>query len=438
MLGLMYASYYTCRYNIAVVAPNIMDKFGFNNAQFGLINTSRDWAYAVGQFVNGLFTDKLGGKQAMALGAVLTIVLNVLFGVTSFTGSASILLYFCIIRGADGYAQSFGAPGMVKVNTAWFTRAERGRFAGVFGLMIQMGYIAINTFGPWLLTAHICMLFGYKFIIGGRWEWLFFVPPMFVAIVVVFMLLIAKNNPEETGYEIDHDEREAEQDGEHDENIPLVHVLRTILGKPMVWVTACAYFCTGFVRSAQSGWWVAYFDQAWGLDIKTSTLVIITGALLPLCGFVGSISSGYISDTLFKGRRAPVAMGLYAVESIVILLAAILLNSPDIASPGLAAFLMLMIALTCNSTHSILGTAAAMDLGGRKMAGFAAGVIDSFQYIGAGIAGHELGRLLDYAKANTDLGWNAWYFAMLPFSLMGMILMGVIWWRTRGKDVVGG
>ncbi len=438
MLGLMYASYYTCRYNISVVAPNIIKQFGFSNAEFGMINTARHWAYAVGQFVNGLFTDKIGGKQAMALGAVLTIILNILFGIASTTGSASVLIFFCLIRASDGYAQSFGAPGMIKVNTGWFTRAERGRFAGVFGLMIQMGQIAIFTLGPWLLTAHVIMLAGREWVIGGSWQTLFYIPPIFVGLVVILMYLVVKNNPEEAGYEIDHDEREAAQDGEHEEDLPLRFVLKTILSKPMVWITASAYFCTGFVRTAQYDWWVVYFDQEWGLDIKTSTLVIITGALLPLCGFIGSISSGYISDTLFKGKRAPVAMGLYAIESAVILLAAILLNNPDIASPGLASVLMLMIALTCNSTHSILGTAAAMDLGGRKMAGFAAGVIDSFQYFGAGIAGYALGQLLDYTIKDTDIGWNAWYFSMLPFSLAGMILMGVIWWRTRGKDVVGG
>jgi len=34
---------------------------------------------------------------------------------------------------------------------------------------------------------------------------------------------------------------------------------------------------------------------------------------------------------------------------------------------------LVLIAFTANSTHSILGTAAAMDIGGRKMAGFASG-----------------------------------------------------------------
>ena len=36
-----------------------------------------------------------------------------------------------------------------------------------------------------------------------------------------------------------------------------------------------------------------------------------------------------------------------------------------------------------------------MDIGGAKMAGFASGVIDSFQYFGGSLAGYFLGALLD-------------------------------------------
>jgi sugar phosphate permease len=437
MLGLMYASYYMCRYNLAIAAPRIMDQFGLNNAQYGAINSARHLAYAFGQFINGLFTDKLGGKQAMALGACLTIALNVLFGLSSYIGSGSVLVLFMIIRGADGYAQAFGAPGMVKINTAWFARSERGRFAGIFGLMIQVGMISINALGPWLLLGHTVLLLGRPVIIGGTWQWLFWVPPCIVAVVVLIMVLVVRNEPEEVGYTVRHDAAEVAADARHGDKIPLATVFRTMVKKKTVWIIACAYFCTGVVRAAQYDWWVVYFDQEWDLDIATSTLVIFTGALLPLTAFVGSIGSGFISDTLFKGKRAPVAMVLYALESAVILAAALLLSNADTATPRLAAALMLLISLTCNSTHSILGTAAPMDLGGRKMAGFALGIIDSFQYFGATFASYGLGKLLD-AIQHTDLGWNVWFYFMLPFSILGTLLMGFVWLRTRGKQVVGG
>jgi OPA family glycerol-3-phosphate transporter-like MFS transporter len=442
MLGLMYASYYTCRYNLSVAAPRIIDFFGFTNAEYGMINTARHWCYAVGQFWNGLLTDRLGGKQAMAIGAVLTIVLNVAFGLASYAGAGSVLLLFIIIRGTDGYAQAFGAPGMIKVNTAWFPRAERGRFAGVFGLMIQLGQITIYNLGPLLLAGCTIPLIFMTLRIPENhpenFRWLFWIPPVIVAVVVVIMYLVVRNNPEQAGYSVQHDEAEAATDGDHEERIPLGTVFRTIFRKKMVWVTACAYFCTGVVRTAQYDWWIIYFDREWGLDIKVSTLVIVTGALLPISAFVGSIGSGFVSDLLFKGARAPVAMALYAIETAVILASALLLTNPSVASAPLAAACMILISVTCNSTHSILGTAAAMDLGGRKMAGFAAGVIDSFQYFGAGFAGYGLGKLIDHAVAHWDIGWGAWFYFMLPFSAMGMLLMGFIWLNTRGKNVVGG
>lgn len=438
MLGLMYASYYMCRYNLSIAAPRIMDQFGFSNADYGAINSARHWCYSVGQFLNGLLTDRLGGKQAMAIGALLTIILNMAFGMASYAGAGSVLLLLIVIRGSDGYAQAFGSPGFIKVNTAWFPRSERGRFAGVFGLMIQFGQIAINALGPMLLAgASIPLLVLTLHIPALHWRWLFWIPPAIVVVVVTLMYVLVKNTPEEAGYSVEHAADEEQGTADSEEKIPLWVVFKTIARKKIVWITAAAYFCTGIVRSAQFDWWVVYFDREWGLDIADSPLVIITGALLPITAVIGSLSSGFISDLLFGGRRAPVAMALYALESAVILAAALLLGNPATASAGLAAVMTLVISITCNSTHSILGTAAAMDLGGRKMAGFASGVIDSFQYLGAGVSGYGLGHIIDYATKSTTIGWTAWFYFMLPFSITGMLLMAYVWHRTRGQTVTG-
>jgi OPA family glycerol-3-phosphate transporter-like MFS transporter len=103
-------------------------------------------------------------------------------------------------------------------------------------------------------------------------------------------------------------------------------------------------------------------------------------------------------------------MGLYFLETTIILLAA------QFHTATAAVVFLVLISLTANSTHSILGTAAAMDIGGRKMAGFASGVIDSFQYFGGSLAGYFLGRLLD-----RNLG--SYFYFMAPFGLAGGILM---------------
>jgi OPA family glycerol-3-phosphate transporter-like MFS transporter len=75
------------------------------------------------------------------------------------------------------------------------------------------------------------------------------------------------------------------------------------------------------------------------------------------------------------------------------------------------------VAFTVNSTHSLLGPAAAMDIGGRKAAGFASGCINSFQYIGSGLAMQLLGRLLDRT------GYTYFFYFMVPWAIVGAILM---------------
>src|SRR5215470_17100917 len=148
ILGLMYASYYMCRYNFRWAAPGMERDFGFDHTQITGILSAWSIAYGFGQLINGLLADRIGGRASMLIGATGTIGINLIYGFTSFAGTFST---FALIWLMNGYFQSFGAPGMIKINAAWFNRSERGTFAGIFGLMIQTGQIAINLLGPVLL-----------------------------------------------------------------------------------------------------------------------------------------------------------------------------------------------------------------------------------------------------------------------------------------------
>src|SRR5436190_13802482 len=170
-IGLLYASFYLCRYNFPIANKAISDEFGFTKTQMGWIISVVSLAYAFGQIINGLLADRLGGKRAMLIGAAGTVGMNVLFGLASFWG---LLWMFVTIRGIDGYMQAFGSPGMVKINAAWFGHRERGRFAGIFGFMINLGRFGIVRLGPALLAGFV--FFGLWQIPPLHWRWLFWVP----------------------------------------------------------------------------------------------------------------------------------------------------------------------------------------------------------------------------------------------------------------------
>lgn len=405
VVGLMYTSYYLCRYNFSLANKAISDEFGFSKAQMGTIITSQLLAYALGQVLNGLLVDKLGGKRAMLIGAVGTITLNLLFGAASFWG---ILGLFVVLRGIDGYMQSFGASGFVKINAAWFSQRERGTFAGIFGFMINLGRFGIFTFGPAILAGFVFL--GMWSVPPLHWRWLFWIPAGVAAIVAVVLALVVKDTPEQAGFHGVHKHEADHQD--LDVRAEVKTVLRTVLTNHKIWIIGLAYACTGAVRQSVDQWFPRYMLEVYHVSIGSPQLKWL-GFLIPFVASLGSVISGFVSDRVFGGRRAPVAMGLYFLETAVILTAA------QVRSVNLMILFFVLISFTANATHSILGPAAAMDIGGRKMAGFAHGLIDSFQYLGGALAGALLGALI-------DRNWGYYFYFMVPFGLIGGTLMWTI------------
>jgi OPA family glycerol-3-phosphate transporter-like MFS transporter len=328
--------------------------------------------------------------------------MNFLFGAASFAGMLGL---FIAIRGVDGYLQAFGAPGMVKINAAWFGHRERGRFSGIFGFTINVGRVGIFTLGPALMAGFTFL--GMMHVPPQHWRWVFWAPSIICAIAAVGMAIVAKDTPEEAGWPgVIADDSAKGADGAKAE---FGQVFRAIVSNPVVWVTACAYACTGAVRQSVDQWFPRYMQDSYNMDMDSLGFFVLA-ILIPVVASMGSLLSGYVSDVIFKGRRAPVAAMLYFLETPVMLLAA------QFHTVKSAIFFLALITFTANSTHSILGSAAPMDIGGRRFAGFALGLIDSFQYFGGSLAGIFLGKVLD-----RNLG-NYFYF-MAPFGLIGGILM---------------
>jgi OPA family glycerol-3-phosphate transporter-like MFS transporter len=399
-IGLLYTSFYMCRYNLSLANKAISDEFHYSKEQMGWIITTVFIAYGVGQVINGLLADRFGGKRAMLIGATGTIVMNLLFGAASFVGNLGL---FIALRGIDGYFQAFGAPGMIKINAAWFAHTERGRFAGIFGFMINLGRFGIFKLGPALLAGFVFL--GMWHVPPLHWRWLFWVPAGVAVIAALIMAMVVKDIPEHADF------APVNPDEPHTGSVEMSirEVFFAIIRQPIVWLTASAYFCTGAVRQGIDQWFPRFLEEVHHVKLDSAEFQWV-GFLIPFVASAGSLISGYVSDTLFNGRRTPVAAGLYFIEAVVILAAA------QFHSVNAALFFLVLISLTANATHSILGTAAAMDIGGARRAGFASGLIDSFQYLGAGLSGSVLGKLLDKS-------WDWYFYFMVPFGVVGGILM---------------
>jgi MFS transporter, OPA family, glycerol-3-phosphate transporter len=401
-LGLTYATFYMGRYNLNVSSKTMMDYFHLTKGEFGTIATAGFWTYALAVIFNGPLADRIGGKKAILIGAAGTAVVNLVVGLLFLSGwQTRIVVGMSLLYAVSQYFQAFGALSIVKVNAPWFHVRERGVFGGIFGIMISSGYFLAITVGGWILA-------------GLSWYWVFLVPSAAIAAMFAVDFFLVKDTPAQAGFTDFNTDDATAHDPDRDRPIDWNHLVTRVFTNPVIVTLAAAEFCTGFVRQGLMLWFVPFLKEVHGIA-PGSFLFSVASIGVTVGGIVGGLLCGYLSDRWFQSRRPPVALLFYLgqIVSLFVLGRA--------ALPGLAAF---MIGFTCVwifGVHGMLTGTASMDFGGTKAAGTVAGMLDGVQYLASGLTGFLLGHFLD------TLGWGAWTYMIMPFSLIGALLMTRLW-----------
>ncbi|OGR91041.1 MAG: hypothetical protein A2V88_06745 [Elusimicrobia bacterium RBG_16_66_12] len=404
-LGLTYATFYMGRYNLNVASTEIMTRFDFTKAQFGIIATAGFWTYALAVMFNGPLTDRFGGRRAILIAAAGTSLLNLVIGLLFLSGwHTKILVGMSLLYAVNQYFQSFGALSVVKVNSTWFHVRERGVFGGIFGIMISSGYFLAMTVGGWILATL-------------PWYMVFLIPSAAVFTMMVVDYFLIADTPRHAGHS-DFDTGDAtSQHADKHKPIDLAYLITHVFKNKVILTLAAAEFCTGFVRQGLLLWFVPFLKEVHGIHHGTSLFSLATGGIT-VGGICGGLLCGYISDHLFQSRRPPVAFIFYLGQ--IASLAALGMTR----NPQAAAFLIGFSCMWIFGVHGMLSGTASMDFGGTKAAATVTGLLDGVQYVASGLTGIFLGALLD------KYGWGLWTYMIIPFSAVGALLMTTLWNAT--------
>ncbi|HNW44673.1 MAG TPA: MFS transporter [Elusimicrobiales bacterium] len=410
-LGLTYATFYMGRYNLNVASKTMMDMFHLSKAEFGIIATAGFWTYAVSVMFNGPLADRIGGKRAILFGALGAALLNLVIGLLFLNGWATKLVVgMSLLYAVNQYFQSFGALSVVKVNAPWFHVKERGVFGGIFGIMISGGYFLAMTVGGWILSVL-------------PWYMVFLIPSGAIFIMFLVDLLLVKDTPKAAGFENFNTGDASSHEADKDTPLKLGELSRRILTNPVIVTLAVSEFCTGFVRQGLLLWFVPFLSEVHKIQHGT-TLFSIASAGITVGGIAGGMMCGYMSDKWFHSRRAPVAFIFYLGQIVSLFILG------RTASPAVASFMIGVACMWIFGVHGMLTGTASMDFGGTRAASTVAGLLDGVQYLASGLTGFLMGHFLD------KWGWGSWTYMIMPFSLIGALLMTRLWNETplRKKD----
>jgi len=411
-LGITYATYYMGRYNLNVASTTMMEKFHWTKADYGVIATAGFWTYALAVAFNGPLADRIGGKKSILIGAAGACVLNLIIGLLFLNGwQTKVIVGMSLLYAVNQYFQSFGALSVVKVNAPWFHVQERGIFGGVFGMMISSGYFLALTVGGWILS--------YM-----EWYWVFLIPSILLAVMFVVDLMLVKDRPSQAGFP-DLDTGDAtSKDADKDKPVDFGYLVRRVFTNPIILTIIAAEFCTGFVRQGVMLWFVPFLKEVHHIEHGT-TLFSIASIGITVGGILGGLLCGYLSDNVFQSRRPPVAFIFYIGQIVV------LLWLGQTTSPLMAALLIPFTCMWIFGVHGMLSATSAMDFGGTKAAATVAGICDGVQYIASGLTGFALGGALD------KYGWGMWTWMIVPFSVIGALLMTRLWNETPLRKHAG-
>jgi MFS transporter, OPA family, sugar phosphate sensor protein UhpC len=392
-----YIFYYITRKSFTFAMPAMINDLGFDKSDLGIIGSIFAITYGVSKFLSGVLADRTNPRFFMGIGLILTGVLNVLFGFSSY------IVYFAIFWGLNGWFQAWGAPPCARLLTYWYSKTERGKWWGIWNSSHGIGGALAAT-----LVAFCAHQWG--------WRYAMYIPGVICIGAGFYIMNRLRDTPRSLGLptvEKFKNEVVAGDKKEEDETpLSVKEILfKYILNNRYLWLLALAYYFVYIIRQGVNDWSILYLMEAKGYSHLQASSSIWGFEMGGICG---SLVAGWTSDKWFEGRRGPV--NIIFCAAVIASLAAFW-----VAPAGLATLIsMFAIGFFVFGPQMLIGMSA-VELSNKKAAGTATGFAGFGAYLGAATAGYPLG------KTAQVFGWYGFFLAVGLCGIVSILLLLPLW-----------
>lgn len=412
-----YAAFYIVRKNFSLAIP-MLAPFGFEKGELGTVLAMNAVAYALSKFLMGSVSDRSDARKFLPLGLILASIL-MMFMVVPITALGPENHSFAIVlmgflNFLIGWFNGMGWPPCGRVMTHWFSQTERGTMMSIWNcahnvggaLVGPMAVYGATWFGSWFYGQYQ----SYYFLAGT-----FLFPSAVAILVAIVAYCLLRDTPQSCGLPSVEKWRN-DYPKNYSENQEKVLSMKEIffkyvLNNKFLWFIALANAFVYMVRYGCLDWAPSILKEK-GFDMKDAGWAYFA---YEFAAIPGTLICGWLSDKLFKGRRALPTIIFMALVAVFIVLYWLFIDNLTIAVSALIG-----VGFFIYGPVMLIGVQA-LDLAPKNAAGTAAGLTGFFGYFfGTAILAN---MLLGYVAEH--FGWDWTFLLLLAACALSIVFMGV-------------
>ena len=338
MLFIVTAVNYGDRATLSIAGPALSENFGLSSVTMGYLFSAFGWSYVIAQLPGGWLLDRYGSKVVYAGSIFLWSIFTLLQGGVSLlttTATTAVVVLFAL-RLLVGLAEAPSFPANGRIVAAWFPASERGTASAVFN---SAQYFSTVLFAP--IMGWIAHSYGWPGVF-------YFMGVLGVLIGIVWLGVVYSpiNHPRISFEELEYirqggglvdmdqgkepDRRGTPAESQRLEESSPTEVpsgklqwsyIKQLLSNRMLLGVYVAQYCITTLTYFFLTWFPVYLVKERGLSILNAGFV---AALPAVCGFLGGVLGGIISDALLRNgtsltfaRKAPIVVGMLLSTSMI-------------------------------------------------------------------------------------------------------------------------
>jgi MFS transporter, ACS family, glucarate transporter len=307
---------YGDRVVLSIAADALSHDLHLDAIHLGYLFSGFGWAYALAQLPAGGLLDRFGSKTIYGASIFCWSLCALLAGFTGYLPAVAAFYTLLALRLFSGLAQSPVFPGNGRIVAAWFPTSERGRASALFN---ASQYFSLVLFAP---------IMGWIVHIWG-WKQCFWLAGLVGLVLVAFWFRVihgVQSHPRISQAEIELIEQggglaSLDAAGRSRNNTLTWSAVRWLLGKRMLVGVYVGQYCITTLTWFFLTWFPVYLSRARHIPIVKVGLL---AGLPALCGFIGGILGGVVSDALLRAgrslsfaRKLPIVAGMLLAMSMV-------------------------------------------------------------------------------------------------------------------------